>query len=81
MKSHSILFKIYQLKLLCFLSNSNSNTRDPPDICKRSVSELSWHVEGPTKLAVSYAISRFQQTPEKMRTNSYIWDLMNPNAP
>lgn len=55
--------------------------KDPPDVCKRSVSELSWHVEGPQKLAVSYAISRFQQTPEKMKNNSYVWDLQNPNSP
>ncbi len=55
--------------------------KDPADVCKRSVSELSWHVEGPNKLAVSYAIPRFQQTPDKMRTNSYVWDLENPNAP
>jgi dynein intermediate chain 2 len=55
--------------------------KDQPDVCKRGVSELSWHTEGATKLAVSYAISRFQQTPEKMRTNAYIWDTCNPNAP
>lgn len=55
--------------------------KDLPDVCKRSVSELSWHTEGATKLAASYAISRFQQTPEKMRTNAYIWDTCNPNAP
>lgn len=55
--------------------------KDPPDVCKRSVSELSWHTEGPSKLAVSYAIPRFQQTPDKMKNNSYVWDLHNPNAP
>lgn len=55
--------------------------KDPPDVCKRAVSEVSWHTEGPSKLAVSYAITRFQQTPEKMKNNSYVWDLQNPNAP
>ena len=55
--------------------------RDPPDVCKRSVSEVSWHTEGATKLAVSYAIPRFQQTPDKMKTHSYVWDVNNPNAP
>ena len=34
--------------------------KDPTDVCKRSVSEISWHTEGPSKLATSYAISRFQ---------------------
>lgn len=38
-------------------------------------------MDGPQKLAVSYAIPRFQQTPDKMKTNSYVWDLQNPNAP
>lgn len=56
-------------------------SRDPADICKRSVSEVSWHAEGPHKLAVSYAIPRFQQTPDKMKTHSYVWDLQNPNTP
>lgn len=32
-------------------------------------------------MAASYAINRFQQTPEKMKTCSYIWDLSNPNEP
>ena len=48
---------------------------------KRSVSEVSWHSEGPHKLAVSYAIPRFQQTPDKMKTHSYVWDINNPNTP
>lgn len=55
--------------------------KDPADVCKRSVSEVSWHADGPHKLAVSYAIPRFQQTPDKMKTHSYVWDLQNPNAP
>ena len=55
--------------------------RDPPGVCKRSVSEVSWHAENPNKLAASYAINRFQQTPDKMRTCSYVWDLNNPNEP
>ena len=37
--------------------------RDPADICKRSISELSWHSDNPSKIAASYAINRFQQTP------------------
>lgn len=34
--------------------------KDQSDGVKRSVSEISWHPEGPTKAAVSYAITRFQ---------------------
>ena len=42
--------------------------RDQSDNPRRSVSEISWHPEGPTKAAVSYAISRFQQMPDGMLT-------------
>jgi len=33
--------------------------KDKNEKCKRSVSEISWHPEGPTKIACSYAIMRF----------------------
>jgi len=55
--------------------------KDPPGVCKRSVSEISWHVDGPPKIATSYAINRFQQTPDKMKTSAYIWDINSPNEP
>lgn len=42
--------------------------RDKCENAKRSVSEISWHPEGPTKAAVSYAIFRFQQMPDGMET-------------
>jgi len=66
------------------VENLNSKTLmlfkdDASDDCKRSVSEISWHPEGPTKIVASYAIMRFQQIPEKMPTQAYIWDLQNPN--
>ncbi|EGR31420.1 intermediate chain 2, putative [Ichthyophthirius multifiliis] len=48
---------------------------------KRSVSEISWQPDQPAKIAVSYAIMRFQQMPEKMNTEAYVWDLVNPNVP
>lgn len=81
-KNQSMWLKTYQLRHLCFSSKDIIyNFRDPPGICKRSVSEISWHTENPSKLAASYAINRFQQTPAKMKTESYIWDLANPNEP
>lgn len=55
--------------------------KDNPGICKRGVSEVSWHAENMNKLATSYSINRFQQTPDKMNTDSYIWDLNFPNQP
>ena len=33
------------------------------------------------KVAVSYAVTRFQKMPSKMATDSYIWDMHNPNEP
>eukprot|EP00744_Colponema_vietnamica_P003227 GILI01004977.1.p1 GENE.GILI01004977.1~~GILI01004977.1.p1 ORF type:complete len:582 (-),score=174.73 GILI01004977.1:310-2055(-) len=54
--------------------------KDQSDV-KRSVNKISWHPEGPTKLAVSYSILRFQQMPDDMPVQSYIWDVNNPNTP
>jgi WD40 repeat protein len=54
--------------------------RDEKDI-KRAVSKIAWHPEGVSKIAVGYAIQRFQQMPEKMPNEAYIWDINNPNSP
>eukprot|EP00742_Colponemidia_sp_Colp-10_P001216 GILJ01001309.1.p1 GENE.GILJ01001309.1~~GILJ01001309.1.p1 ORF type:complete len:593 (-),score=99.77 GILJ01001309.1:140-1918(-) len=48
---------------------------------KRAVSKISWHPDGPNKLAVAYSILRFQQMPDRMPVQSYIWDVNNPNSP
>jgi dynein intermediate chain 2 len=54
--------------------------RDPNEI-KRSATKISWHPEGPNKLAVSYSIMQFQAAPPNMPIKSYIWDVNSPNAP
>lgn len=54
--------------------------RDPNEI-KRSATHISWHPDQPNKMAVAYSILQFQQMPEKMGMNSYIWDINNPNRP
>lgn len=54
--------------------------RDPNEI-KRSATDISWHPDAPNKMAVAYSILQFQQMPEKMEKNSYIWDINNPNSP
>lgn len=54
--------------------------RDPNEV-KRAATKISWHPEGPNKLAVSYSILQFQQAPESMPVSSYIWDVNNPNQP
>jgi dynein intermediate chain 2, axonemal len=33
--------------------------KDPKENCKRSVSKISWHPDGPTSLAAAYSIMRF----------------------
>jgi len=57
--------------------------RDPCDV-RRTASTIDWHPDGPSRIAVSYSIMRFQDprllskaTPQK----SYIWDVSKPNAP
>eukprot|EP01135_Chromosphaera_perkinsii_P006543 Nk52_evm15s539 gene=Nk52_evmTU15s539 len=48
---------------------------------KRTASHISWYPEGIRKLAVSYCILDFQQMPDGVCYDSYIWDLENPNSP
>lgn len=54
--------------------------RDPNEI-KRSATNICWHPDGTAKVAVSYAVMQFQKMPENMPTQSYIWDINNPNEP
>eukprot|EP00164_Ancoracysta_twista_P002327 GFYU01003075.1.p1 GENE.GFYU01003075.1~~GFYU01003075.1.p1 ORF type:complete len:570 (+),score=204.31 GFYU01003075.1:231-1940(+) len=54
--------------------------RDPNPI-KRTATSISWYPDGAKKIAVSYSILQFQQMPEGMSLNSYIWDINNPNYP
>lgn len=54
--------------------------KDPHET-KRAVSKVAWHPEGPgNKLAVAYSVMRFQQMPEKMPLQSYLWDMAAPNT-
>eukprot|EP00927_Polykrikos_kofoidii_P047206 TRINITY_DN4130_c0_g2_i1.p1 TRINITY_DN4130_c0_g2~~TRINITY_DN4130_c0_g2_i1.p1 ORF type:complete len:575 (-),score=107.07 TRINITY_DN4130_c0_g2_i1:465-2189(-) len=54
--------------------------KDPSDE-KRSVTKISWHPEGPTKLVGSYSCLRFQRMSEEMPLNSFIWDISERNEP
>mmetsp|Transcript_183 Transcript_183/g.635 ORF Transcript_183/g.635 Transcript_183/m.635 type:complete len:582 (+) Transcript_183:180-1925(+) len=55
--------------------------RDPNTIT-RGVSYIAWHPDASLgKVVVSYSILEFQQQPENMCKDSYIWDLNNPNSP
>jgi dynein intermediate chain 2 len=48
---------------------------------KRAVNNLSWHPDGPERIAASYCIMRFQQQHADMKLDSFIWDVHNPNMP
>lgn len=56
--------------------------RDPhADKVTRSCSYISWYPDGARKLAIAYSIMEFQKQPEGMPTESYVWDVTNPNVP
>lgn len=55
--------------------------KDPNEF-KRSATSLTWHPEvSELRLGVTYAMLRFQQMPNDMPKESYIWNLNNPNFP
>lgn len=66
--------------------------RDPKQhLTKRTATSVHWHPEGPTKIAVSYSILRFQDDQRSSSSSSsstvlqaqssYVWDAVNPNTP
>lgn len=54
--------------------------RDPTEF-KRTASHISWLPTDGSRLAASYCVLQFQQMPEAMSLDSYIWDVNNPNFP
>ncbi len=55
--------------------------KDPHKDFKRTATHISWVPTDGKKVAVAYSVLRFQSTPEGMPTDSYIWDVTNPNVP
>eukprot|EP00920_Eleutheroschizon_duboscqi_P010791 GHVT01025409.1.p2 GENE.GHVT01025409.1~~GHVT01025409.1.p2 ORF type:complete len:530 (-),score=33.06 GHVT01025409.1:4698-6110(-) len=55
--------------------------KDPIESPQRTATKISWHPDGPTRLAVGYGIMRFQQQPAAMPSMALIWDTSNPNVP
>ncbi|KEG12992.1 dynein [Trypanosoma grayi] len=51
-----------------------------PNTEKRTAASISWQNDG-RRFAVAYCRLRFQSNAPTMNTNSYVWDVMNPNAP
>eukprot|EP00743_Colponemidia_sp_Colp-15_P005201 GILK01005596.1.p1 GENE.GILK01005596.1~~GILK01005596.1.p1 ORF type:complete len:578 (-),score=98.10 GILK01005596.1:78-1811(-) len=54
-----------------FRDSSNAN---------RMITSISWHPEGPKKMAASYSLLKFQEGGN-VPSSSYIWDVNNPNTP
>lgn len=48
---------------------------------RRQVSSISWHPDGPHKIAVSYAKLNFDSIRESYSYQSYIWDISNSSVP
>lgn len=54
--------------------------KDPSEE-KRSVTKISWHPEGPTKLVGSYSNLHFQRSTDEMPMSSFVWDISERNVP
>ncbi|XP_075225791.1 dynein axonemal intermediate chain 2-like [Lycorma delicatula] len=54
--------------------------RDPTSV-KRSVQNLSWSPDGGIKIAVTHCNTEFQRPTTDCSSNSYIWEVENPNKP
>ncbi|KAM6111115.1 dynein axonemal intermediate chain 2 [Pterocles gutturalis] len=52
-----------------------------PNVTKRTAAHLSWHPDTCSKLAVAYGSLEFQRDGQEVSSDSYIWDLENPNKP
>ena len=53
--------------------------KNSEDTGKRAVTSISWHPDGPFKLAASYSVMKFQG--QNSGSKAYIWDINNPNVP
>eukprot|EP00658_Telonema_sp_P-2_P028263 TRINITY_DN2168_c0_g1_i2.p1 TRINITY_DN2168_c0_g1~~TRINITY_DN2168_c0_g1_i2.p1 ORF type:complete len:641 (+),score=177.96 TRINITY_DN2168_c0_g1_i2:77-1999(+) len=54
--------------------------KDPQNV-KRTVTSVSWNPDGGRKFACAYSNLQFQQAPGDMTSQSYVWDVNNPNFP
>jgi len=53
-----------------------------PNPVKRAATKIAWQPDqSELRVGVTYAMLRFQQMPNDMPRESYIWNLQNPNFP
>jgi dynein intermediate chain 2 len=67
-------------------TNSSSATiltvlKDPCTDCNRIINGISFQPSDKKKLAAAYYIPHTQPMNQNVNTNSYIWDIRNPNSP
>lgn len=62
-------------------SAKNLTAFKDPQQTKRTVTNISWNPDGGRKFACAYSNLAFQQSPDGMQNESYIWDVSNPNFP
>lgn len=62
-------------------SAKSLNVYRDPNAIKRAASYVSWYPDDGHKIAVAYSVLQFQQMPNGMCIDSYIWDVENPNTP
>lgn len=55
--------------------------KDPEKGHKRCINKISWHPDGPNKLAGAYCMMRFHKPMADLSCKSFVWDLTSPNAP
>lgn len=55
--------------------------KDPEKGHKRCINKISWHPDGPTKLAGAYCMMRFHKPMPDLSCRSFVWDLKSPNSP
>lgn len=55
--------------------------KDPEKGHKRCINKISWHPDGPNKLAGAYCMMRFHKPMADLSCKSFVWDLKSPNAP
>eukprot|EP00070_Physeter_catodon_P038348 XP_028345242.1 dynein, 70 kDa intermediate chain, flagellar outer arm-like [Physeter catodon] len=55
--------------------------KDQVTDCRRTATCISWQPDGAPRLAVGYAILKFQKQPDPMPSQAYIWDVNQSNTP
>ena len=86
-RSHNLPHKVFMA--ICDSKEKQGADKDilltrfssDPNTIKRAASSVSWYPDSGHKIAIAYSVLQFQQMPESMSMDSYIWDVENPSTP